>query len=71
MPRGLTFLSALFLTHLVFPPPSSAELKTIIVTGEQESQAWPILEGIKVPQGRKIHSDMERGFICAGVYDNA
>jgi len=42
---------------------------TFFTAGEQESRAWPILEGTKAPQAAgKIHSDMERGFIRAEVY---
>ena len=42
---------------------------TFFTAGEQESRAWPIVEGTKAPQAAgKIHSDMERGFIRAEVY---
>ena len=44
-------------------------ITTFFTAGEQESRAWPILEGTKAPQAAgKIHSDMERGFIRAEVY---
>lgn len=44
-------------------------LITFFTAGEQESRAWPILQGTKAPQAAgKIHSDMERGFIRAEVY---
>jgi len=44
-------------------------IMTFFTAGEQESRAWPILEGTKAPQAAgKIHSDMERGFIRAEVY---
>ncbi|OGW66565.1 MAG: redox-regulated ATPase YchF [Nitrospirae bacterium RIFCSPLOWO2_02_FULL_62_14] len=42
---------------------------TFFTAGEQESRAWPIVEGTKAPQAAgKIHTDMERGFIRAEVY---
>ena len=44
-------------------------IMTFFTAGEQESRAWPILEGTKAPQAAgKIHSDMERGFIRAEAY---
>jgi ribosome-binding ATPase len=44
-------------------------IMTFFTAGEQESRAWPLLEGTKAPQAAgKIHSDMERGFIRAEVY---
>jgi ribosome-binding ATPase YchF (GTP1/OBG family) len=44
-------------------------LITFFTAGEQESRAWPIVQGTKAPQAAgKIHSDMERGFIRAEVY---
>src|SRR6185295_4195806 len=44
-------------------------IMTFFTAGEQESRAWPILEGTKAPQAAgKIHTDMERGFIRAEVY---
>lgn len=37
--------------------------------GPKEAHAWSIHAGTKVPQAAgTIHSDMERGFICAEVY---
>ena len=36
--------------------------------GEDETRAWTIKEGTKAPQAAgKIHTDFERGFICAEV----
>lgn len=36
--------------------------------GEDEVKCWTVREGMKAPQGAGvIHSDFERGFICAEV----
>ncbi len=43
-------------------------LMSFITAGEKEVRAWTIKKGTKAPQAAgKIHSDMERGFICAEV----
>ncbi len=42
---------------------------TYFTAGEKEIHAWTILKGDKAPAAAgKIHSDFERGFICAEVY---
>jgi hypothetical protein len=47
-------------------------LITFFTAGEEESRAWPLLQGTKAPAAAgKIHSDMERGFIRAEVYTYA
>ena len=44
-------------------------LQTYFTAGEKEIRAWTILRGDKAPAAAgKIHSDFERGFICAEVY---
>ena len=44
-------------------------LNTYFTAGEKEIRAWTICEGDKAPVAAgKIHSDFERGFICAEVY---
>ena len=44
-------------------------LQTYFTAGEKEVHAWTIHRGDKAPQAAgKIHSDFERGFICAEVY---
>jgi GTP-binding protein YchF len=44
-------------------------LITYFTAGEQECRAWTILKGTKAPQAAGvIHSDFERGFICAEIY---
>lgn len=37
--------------------------------GEDEVKCWTIREGTKAPQAAgQIHTDFEKGFICADVY---
>src|SRR5690606_6099922 len=44
-------------------------LQTYFTAGEKEVRAWTIHKGDKAPAAAgKIHSDFERGFICAEVY---
>jgi len=45
-------------------------LRTYLTTGEKETRAWTIREGMKAPQAAGvIHGDFERGFIAAeGVH---
>ena len=48
-------------------------LISFLTTGEDETRAWTIKKGTKAPQAAgKIHTDFERGFICAEVcaYDD-
>ena len=41
-------------------------LISFLTTGEDETRAWTIKAGTKAPQAAgKIHTDFERGFICA------
>lgn len=43
-------------------------LISYLTSGEDETRAWTIKVGTKAPQAAgKIHSDFERGFICAEV----
>lgn len=45
-------------------------LISYLTSGPQETRAWTIKKGTKAPQAAgKIHSDFERGFICAEVVD--
>lgn len=47
-------------------------LITFFTCGPKEAHAWSIPRGIKVPAASgTIHSDLERGFICADVYNCA
>jgi GTP-binding protein YchF len=45
-------------------------LITFFTCGPKEAHAWSLKQGSKVPQAAgEIHSDLERGFICAEVYN--
>jgi GTP-binding protein YchF len=45
-------------------------LITFFTCGPKEAHAWPIRKGITVRQAAgEIHSDLERGFICAEVFN--
>jgi ribosome-binding ATPase YchF (GTP1/OBG family) len=45
-------------------------LKTYFTVGEQECRAWTFHQGAKAPEAAGvIHSDFERGFIKAEVFD--
>ena len=47
-------------------------LITFFTCGPQETHAWPIQAGLTIRQAAgKIHSDLERGFICAEVWNYA
>lgn len=46
----------------------SLDLIHFFTTGKDEVRAWTIKRGTKAPQaGGKIHSDFEKGFVCAEV----
>ena len=45
-------------------------LITFFTCGPKEIHAWPIKQGTTVRQAAgEIHSDLERGFICAEVFN--
>lgn len=45
-------------------------LITFFTCGPKEAHAWPIRKGVTVRKAAgEIHSDLERGFICAEVYN--
>lgn len=45
-------------------------LITFFTCGPQEAHAWPIKKGITIRQAAgEIHSDLERGFICAEIFN--
>lgn len=45
-------------------------LITFFTCGPKEAHAWPIRKGITIRQAAgEIHSDLEKGFICAEVYN--
>lgn len=46
------------------------DLISFFTCGPKEVHAWPIKNGLNIRQAAgKIHSDLERGFICADVYN--
>ena len=46
------------------------DLITFFTCGPKEAHAWSIKRGTSVPKAAgEIHSDLERGFICAEVYN--
>ncbi len=48
---------------------STLGLQTYFTAGEKEVRAWTIPTGATAPEAAgKIHSDFQRGFICAEVY---
>ena len=56
------------LNRLIQASFSCLKLVTFFTTGEMETRAWPIMQGIKAPQAAgKIHTDIEKGFIRAEV----
>ena len=43
-------------------------MQTYFTAGEKEVRSWSIKKGLKAPQAAGvIHTDFERGFICAEV----
>ena len=45
------------------------QLQTFFTAGKKEVRAWAFLKGTKAPQAAgTIHSDFEKGFICAEIY---
>jgi hypothetical protein len=49
---------------------TNLSLITFFTCGPKEAHAWSIVENTPVPQASgTIHSDLERGFICAEVYN--
>ena len=45
-------------------------LLTFFTCGPKEIHAWPIPKGMKIRQAAgEIHSDLERGFICADIFN--
>jgi ribosome-binding ATPase YchF (GTP1/OBG family) len=45
-------------------------LITFFTCGPQEIHAWPIKQGMPIRKAAgEIHSDLERGFICAEIFN--
>lgn len=58
------------LNRLIFEAYRLLNLDTYFTAGEKEVRAWTIRRGFKAPQAAGvIHSDFERGFIRAEVYN--
>lgn len=58
------------LNRLIFEAYRLLALDTYFTAGEKEVRAWTIKKGFKAPQAAGvIHSDFERGFIRAEVYN--
>jgi len=58
------------LTHIISTSYRELGMITFFTCGPQETHAWPIPKGITIRQAAgEIHSDFERGFICAEVYN--
>ncbi len=57
------------LNNIIAQTYTNLGLITFFTCGPKEAHAWPIKRGTLVPQAAgEIHSDLERGFICAEVY---
>lgn len=58
------------LTNIIKKTYSYLDLITFFTCGPKEIHAWSIKKNTKVPKAAgEIHSDLERGFICAEVYN--
>lgn len=58
------------LNHLVLKTFAQLSLITFFTCGPKEIHAWEIKAGTPAPAAAgEIHSDLERGFICAEVYN--
>ena len=56
------------LDRIIFTSYELLELLTYFTAGKEEARAWTIKKGSLAPQAAGvIHSDMERGFICAEI----
>lgn len=58
------------LHHIIASSYKNLGLITFFTCGPKEIHAWPIKKGITVRKAAgEIHSDLERGFICAEVFN--
>jgi ribosome-binding ATPase YchF (GTP1/OBG family) len=58
------------LSEIIRAAYSRLGLISFFTCGPKEAHAWSIARNTKVPQAAgTIHSDLERGFICAEVYN--
>lgn len=57
------------LDNIISKAYSNLDLISYFTAGPKEAHAWSVLRGTKIRQAAgEIHSDLERGFICAEVY---
>ena len=58
------------LTRLAQAGQKLLSLVCFFTSGEKETRAWLVARGAKAPKAAgKIHTDIERGFICAEIYN--
>jgi len=58
------------LNNIIAKAYANLGLITFFTCGPKDSHAWSIHKGTKCPQAAgEIHTDLERGFICAEVYN--
>ncbi len=59
------------LTKIIQQTYANLGLITFFTCGPKEIHAWPIVQGKNIRQAAgEIHSDLERGFICADVFND-
>lgn len=58
------------LDHIIRSSYNHLGLITFFTCGPKEAHAWPIKAGMSIRKAAgEIHSDLERGFICADIYN--
>lgn len=58
------------LNHIIRNTYKHLGLITFFTCGPKEAHAWPIKQGLTIRQAAgEIHSDLQRGFICAEIYN--
>ena len=58
------------LDHIIRSSYNHLGLITFFTCGPKQAHAWPIKAGISIRKAAgEIHSDLERGFICADIYN--
>lgn len=58
------------LDHIIRSSYAHLGLITFFTCGPKEAHAWPIKSGLTIRKAAgEIHSDLERGFICADIYN--
>lgn len=68
--RAMLELDAAGLNQLIIKAFAMLNLITYFTCGPKEIHAWTIKKGTSAPAAAgEIHSDLERGFICADIYN--